>query len=357
MDFKGVAIVNVVYMISSALLDYPTGGLADRYGRGRITAIACAFFGFGLLSYSMSRTLHEFLFSEFLAAIGTALYSGAFTAWLVDALKEENRSEDLSVILGTSGSLSWLIGVIGAFIGGLIAGYSLRIPFVIGAFSSFASALIAFYWTRGKGESPAVESKRTYFSLLKGGASTLFKNKPLLWLTIGSFLTAASVPSFTLTWAPYMEILGAKEWLLGLASSVFMATAGLANYLGGRIAKQLGYKKTTITSLTLFASTFALLQLVDNPYLFILAGLPFEIGFGFLRPTVGAWINIYIPSEERATVISLRRTLILPFSAAGMAAMGILSDLESPRLAYFFGLSAILVAIPVYVKVPEKKYS
>ena len=220
-------------MISSALLDYPTGGLADRYGRGRITAIACLFFGFGLLSYSMSHALHEFLFSEFLAAIGAALYSGAFTAWLVDALKEENRSEDLSVILGTSGSLSWLTGVIGAFIGGLIAEYSLRIPFVIGAFSSFASAFIAFYWTRGRGESPAVKSKRTYFSLLKSGASILFRNKPLLWLTIGGFLTAASVPSFTLTWAPYMEILGVEELLLGLASPISMATAGLANYLAG----------------------------------------------------------------------------------------------------------------------------
>ncbi len=350
-----MAIVNGVYMISSALLDYPTGGLADRYGRGRITAIACLFFGFGLLSYSISRTLHEFLFSEFLAAIGAALYSGALTAWLVDALKEENRSEDLSVILGTSGSLSWLTGVIGAFIGGLIAEYSLRIPFIMGAFSSFASALIAFYWTKGRGESSAVESRRTYFSLLKGGASILFKNKPLLWLTIGGFLIAMSAPNFTLTWAPYMEMLGADEWLLGLASSIFMTTIGLANYLGGRIAKQLGYKKTTIFSLTLFATTFALLPLVNNPYLFILTGLPFEIGFGFLRPAVGAWINVYIPSEERATIISLRRTLIMPFSAAGIAAMGVLSDLDSPRLAYLFGLSTVLAAIPVYVKVPEKK--
>lgn len=248
----------------------------------------------------MSRTLYEFLFSEFLAAIGAALYSGAFTAWLVDALKEENRSEDLSVILGTGGSLSWLIGVIRAFIGGLIAEYSLRIPFIMGAFSCFVSALIAFYWTRGRGESPAVKGKRDYFSLLKDGASTLFRNKPLLWLTIGGFLTAASVPSFTLTWAPYMEMLGAEEWLLGLASSIFMATAGLANYLGGRIAKRLGYKKTTIASLTLFASTFALLQLVDNPYLFILAGLPFEIGFGFLRPAIGAWItSTYLARKER----------------------------------------------------------
>jgi len=88
-----------------------------------------------------------------------------------------------------------------------------------------------------------------------------------------------------------------------------------------------------------------------------LVGLPYKTGFGFLKPALGAWINVYIPGEERATVISLKRTLLLPFSAAEIAAMGILSDLQSPRLAYLFGLSAILIAILVYVKVPEKKYS
>ena len=89
--------------------------------------------------------------------------------------------------------------------------------------------------------------------------SILFRNKPLLWLTVDSFLTAASVSSFTLTWAPCMEVLGAEELLLGLASPIFMATTGLANYLGRRIVKLLVYKKTTIVFLVLFSSTFALL--------------------------------------------------------------------------------------------------
>ncbi|RLE85244.1 MAG: hypothetical protein DRJ41_01595 [Thermoprotei archaeon] len=354
LDYKGVAMVDGLYMISSALLDYPTGGLADRYGRGRVTAIGCALFGAGLLSYSLSRRLHEFLFSEFLAAIGMALYSGAFVAWLVDSLKEEKRSEDLSVVLGTSGTLTWLVGVIGAFVGGLLAEYSLRIPFVAGSLFCFTSAFIALYLTRGRGESPAIESRKPYLSLLKDGIIVLFRNKPLLWLTVGAFFVSAGLPSFTLTWAPYMEMLGAEKWLLGLASSAFMATVGLANYVGGRIARGIGYGKTILTSLALIAATFSLLQLVGDPYLFILASLPFEAGFGLMTPAIRAWINTYIPSEERATVISLRRTLVLPFSAAGMAAMGVLSDLGSPRLAFLFGLSMVLAAVPVYVKVLRK---
>ncbi len=46
---------------------------------------------------------------------------------------------------------------------------------------------------------------------------------------------------------------------------------------------------------------------------------------------------------------------MLPFSAAGIATMGMLSDIGSPRLAYLFGLSAILATMPIYAKVPEKE--
>ena len=73
LDYKGVALVDGFYMTTSALLDYPTGGLADRYGRGRITALACLSFGLGPLSYSFSRTLPQLLLSELLAALGLAL--------------------------------------------------------------------------------------------------------------------------------------------------------------------------------------------------------------------------------------------------------------------------------------------
>jgi len=70
-----------------------------------------------------------------------------------------------------------------------------------------------------------------------------------------------------------MEVLGAEELLLGLASPIFMATTGLANYLGRRIVKLLVYKKNTIVFLVFFSSTFALLQLVDKS-LFIHLGRP-----------------------------------------------------------------------------------
>jgi len=52
-------------------------------------------------------------------------------------------------------------------------------------------------------------------------------------------------------------------------------------------------------------------------------------------------------------VISLRRTLMLPFSALGMAVIGVLSDLGSPKLAYLFGFTAIIMALPIYLKIGD----
>ncbi|HDD63957.1 MAG TPA: hypothetical protein ENF53_02175, partial [Thermoprotei archaeon] len=45
LDYKGVALIDSFFSVSIALLDYPTGGIADKYGRGRTTALACLFLG------------------------------------------------------------------------------------------------------------------------------------------------------------------------------------------------------------------------------------------------------------------------------------------------------------------------
>ncbi len=353
LDYKGVALVDGFYMVSSALLDYPTGGLADRYGRGLVAALGCLFFGLGLLSYSLSTGLLQFLFSEFLAAIGSALYSGALLAWLVDSLKEEGRQRELADVLGKARILSLAVSAVGGFVGGLLAERRLEIPFVIGAAFCFTAFTIALLYTRGRGEAPR-SGRVSYTMLLKRGARVLLSTRPLILLTLGSSLIALAVPSFNLTWAPQMESLGASKWLLGVASSVFMATAGLSGYAGGRLAKLLGYRRVAVASLASMSAAFALLTLVNDPYAFIAVGLLYEVGFGSLGPVISAWINEFIPSGERATVISLRRTLLLPFSALGMAAMGVLSDAWSPRLAYAFGAVMATLALLVYSRAPEK---
>lgn len=353
LDYKGVALVDGFYMVSGALLDYPTGGLADRCGRGRITSLASIFFGLGLLSYSLSSTLWQFLFSEFLAAVGAALYSGAFMAWLVDSLREEGREDTLSSVLGNASLLTWLAGVAGAFVGGLLAEYDIRLPFMAGSALCFTASFLAAALTRGRGE-VASRAKRSYIGFLSSGARNFFRNRPLLLLTAGSVFITLGVPSFTLTWAPYAESLGADKKLLGLMASIFMAAYGLSGYVGGKLPRIAGYRRGTSAILLAISASFLALRLAEGPLAFLIAAIPLEIGFGMTRPVLAAWVNRYVPSDERATILSLRRTLLLPFTAMGMAAMGILSDMESPRLAYLFGSAAFFLAIFVFLSVPEE---
>ena len=352
LNYKGVALVDGFFMVSTALLDYPTGGLADKYGRGPTTALACFFFGLGLFSYSLSTNLFHFLISEFLAAIGSALYSGSFLAWLVDSLKSEGRGEGLAAVLGWSRVLSLTVSMVGGVVGGVMAEHKLELPFLVGACWAFAAGILTLVLTKGRGELKG-RKERKYLDFLKEGLKVLFAQKALMMITFGSFFVALGIPNFTLTWAPYMESLGAGRWLLGAASSFLIGGMGLGSYLGGRLPKRLGYKATILLSTASMALSFSSLTLVNDPLAFLFLSLPFEIGFGAMTPALNAWLNEYIPSEERATVISLRRTLTLPFSALGIGLMGALSDLASPRLAYVAGLGALTMAFLVYMKVPK----
>lgn len=355
LDYKGIAIVDGFFVLMVAVLDYPTGGVADKYGRRKVVSLACIFYGLALLNYSFSYTLPQFLFSELLAAIGSALFSGSLLAWLVDSLKEEGRKDQLVRVLGLASAISPIVGAAGSFLGGLLSDHSLALPFAVGAPCAFLASIIAYIGMRGRGEVSSSE-ERAYMDFLRKGAKILVNSKPLVVLTLGGLMVTMATPCFTLTWAPYMKSMGASGWLLGLASATFIAVSVIGGFLGGMLASGIGYKRAAMLALTLMACAFLLMGVFRGAAAFMFFSVLFEVGLGLLRPVTSAWINEFIPSEERATVISLRRTRLQPFSAVGMAAMGVLSDLGTPRLAYLFGFISTCVAIAIYSRVSMHKH-
>jgi len=146
---------------------------------------------------------------------------------------------------------------------------------------------IALILTRGRGEVYSREERR-YTDFLRSCIHVFLRNKPLILLTLATSLMALARPSFTLTWAPYMECLGAEKWLLGPTGSLFMAIMGLGSYMGGRLAVKLGYRLTSCVSVVFISSSLLAIMVASNPYVFIISSLPLEAGLGLMIPTMDA---------------------------------------------------------------------
>ncbi|RLG47433.1 MAG: hypothetical protein DRO06_02815, partial [Thermoproteota archaeon] len=191
--------------------------------------------------------------------------------------------------------------------------------------------------TRGRGESPA-RGERPYSHFMRAGLSAL---RGMWILAAAMALVAFASPAFTLTWAPRAESLGAPVWAVGVMGSALFAAVGLSQYLGGELSRRLGEKRTAVLGAVVQASSMGLAALAPDPPSFALAALPFEVGLGIRSPATSAWVARAAPSEERATVISLVRTVALSFGALGMGAVGVAADWLGVEWALALGACAM----------------
>ena len=114
LDQIGVAVA--AYAITVAVLELPTGGLADTLGRRPVLLAAETISGAGLLLFLFAVFLPQFAVAWAVLGVGRALNSGALDAWFVDeAMRIEPEIElhqPLSVA-AVVGGLGIAIGAIG----------------------------------------------------------------------------------------------------------------------------------------------------------------------------------------------------------------------------------------------------
>ena len=354
LNFKQVAVVDGFYMAISALVDFPTGGMADKYGRGLMASLGNFFLALGLLTYSMSRNFAQFLLSEGLAAVGFAFYSGALEAWIVDSLKKCGREHEVSKVFGTTGLLSYVVMAVSGFVGGVIAELGQEKAFLVGAAVALSGSLFVIL-TVGRGRVDAYNAKkRAYLSYLKRGFKVTFSNSVLKRLLVVLGFMVLAIPSFTLTWAPRLKELGGQMWLLGATSSLLFVSVGLAQYVGGKISEKFGFKRASFVGLILIPLSFLLMAISPSIVYFIGSALLFEMGYGLRTPSIRAWFNKAAPSEERATILSLRSTLLRPLSLAGMGIMGIIADKYGISMTHLCGFLISLPACLIVLTVSEE---
>ncbi|MEM3090726.1 MAG: MFS transporter, partial [Candidatus Bathyarchaeia archaeon] len=83
-----------VFALVFGLFDYPTGGLADRFGRKRTYALGLAFVALNYLMVSFYPFPVIVILAAFLAGFGAALQSGSLEAWITDELGKGGKIED-----------------------------------------------------------------------------------------------------------------------------------------------------------------------------------------------------------------------------------------------------------------------
>lgn len=340
LGLQDVFILKSVYSVAAVALEIPSGYLADVWGRKKCLIFGCILFFGGYLCYSFTSTFEAFLFAEILLGTGMTLVNGADSALLYDTTVHYKKEQLYLRYEGRITMIGNFAEATAGIFGGLLAAYSLRLPFYGQALVAFTGIPAAFmlqeFSTKSKIQSPVAEIVR----IIK---YSLVTNKKLCYNIMFSGIIGAA--TLTMAWfvQPLLMNLKTPTSYYGVIWTVLNLTVGFAALYSDRVERYFGmHRMNTLILVTIVGGYVALAYNLTYWGLAIL--FVFYIFRGFATPILKGYINQMTFSEMRATVLSIRNFVIRLMFAAIAPFIGWLNDVYSLRTALL--VSAGVIAIP-----------
>jgi len=350
----GIFLLNAWFMAWAFALEVPTGAVADRFGHKASVCLGCGVGALGVALYTSTPHLAAFLAAEVLLALSMALNSGADEALLYESLEDRDPVRARRAFARAE---SWkLAGIVGgALLGSVLASRAgLRATFAFQGLPMAAAALLALSLREppagaASGAGPGGPRPR-YADVLREGLRHFAREPALRVLTLDMGSVGALAWLVIWLYQPLLERAGVP---IGGFGPVHTAAAlGQIAVLAGadRLQAALGSQRALLFATALLpGAAFVGLGFARSPALVIgLVLLAWILGLARI-PLFSAALNQRIPSEQRATVLSvvagLRRLGIV--AANGATSLFVGHALHGTALAIGLAILAFAVAFRV----------
>lgn len=344
-----IATLLSVFMVTYALLEIPTGGIADTFGHKTAVFFGIVSMAISSLVTALSSNFYMFLIAMLLAALGFALNSGAYSALIHDILNKLGKNEEFTKIYGRMGSMFLIGPLIASPFMSLIYTGNIRYPYILAFVLLVIAAILMFFvkW-EFKGNNA---SFRSYFQKTKNGVLTVLKSKPIIGLIIVSIGLGFGRSLFNQNInQPFQVGLGVDIALIGTVAAVIAGFEAVASALSHKFFKKVGAKFSLL--FIIIASAFLLVLLSQVGALIgLLPILLFALIHTYRENVVATLYQKEAGDMERATMISTTSFLtyifvglMLPIGGFGIDTFGIQSVLFMlGLLTIIFGLIGTFV--------------
>lgn len=309
MDLFQCGLINLAFMVGVFALEIPTGALADLFGRKVSSLMGFLLYAVGYLYYFGAYTFGGFIFAELLTAGGKTFTSGAFDAWMIDAIRKEGYDGRLEMIHARAKQVDTACTLLGASTGAIISRNDLSLVWLFGGTGLLLVGLLAFAIL------PADNGKNIKISFCTGitafreqirvGVAYCFRNKSIFWVIVICLGIAMLVQPLNMYWTVYVDN-NTKDkliysWMWALISVAIIVGNQLARILAGRGIFEARVIRWCLLSVGVILASL----LLWNNFWFVLAIFILqEIPRGVFWPCAQAYVNHRIPSADRATILS-----------------------------------------------------
>ncbi|MFD3157708.1 MFS transporter [Haloimpatiens sp. FM7330] len=362
---KGITLMQLgilegIFHITSFLMEVPTGAIADMYGRKTSRIIGRLFLLISVIIFIFANNFYMFGLSFIIQAISYNLESGAGEALIYDSLKEINEENKYIKINGNQEMIVQIASIINFALGGYLASKSYILTFVLGAVFAVCALIQAFTFCEPKikKENKNVKNPLKVMKVqFLEGMKVIKNDKKVLFLILFSEITAVFSVNLFYYLQNYWKAYNYTEFKIGIIFSVSSLVAAVIAYYTHKIEKIL--KEKGILLIMPIISMLCIWGIVVTNWSFVFFILNEVVGT-ILFVVLGDYINKLIPSETRATVLSLQSMVFSFFMIIVFPIVGRIGDMFSLNNAFkMLAISAtILVVINCYfiLKVYKKEY-
>ena len=351
-----VGLVNVFFMLTTILVEVPTGVFADHYGRRLSLFLGSLLAAAGSIVYFFAASFWLFVVAEIIVGFGRSFVSGALDAWLVDSLHHvgqaglKAKAFRARQIFDASGLA--LGGLIGAWLGSR----GIASPWLYSALSFVFIGLFSLSFReiyRSEEKTPFRQSHLV--SAFKACGHGL-KNPDLIYAMAFGAILSLSLQALNMQWtklftSQYGLNIGHLGWII-MGIALAKASSGTLSRWAGRI---IGHeKRSLIITQTMTAAAIIFAAQVSGLALATAAFLIHEIGREMFLPLKQNYLNQRITAKCRATLLSLDSMLSKIGSLIGLILSGWLATTYSIRLAWTVSGLLLLTAALLFLIIKRK---
>jgi len=300
------------------------GGLSDKLGRRPVLLAALLGLGLDYVFLSFAPTLAWVFVGRVIAGITGASFTTA-TAYIADISTPEKRAQNFGLV-GAAFGMGFIIG---PAVGGLLAGFGSRVPFMAAAGLSLFNFLYGYFVLP---ESLPSDKRRPFEWRRANPVASLLRLRQypaVLGLVAALVLIYLAGSATQSVWTFYTMLkFGWTERLVGISLAVVGLFSGLVQ--GGlvRVAiPRLGAARAIVIGLVCYTVGFVLFAFASKGWLMLAFLAPYCLG-GLAGPALQGTISGQVPANEQGELQGSLTSLI--------SATGVVGPLLMTHLFAFF---------------------
>ena len=329
----------------------PAGRLADRFGQPAVMATGIAIVAVSSIVAGFSGSFAELIILRGAGGLGSAMFGVSAQTLLLVSVPSEQRGRASGLFAG-----GFLVGGIsGPALGGVIAAWSMRAPFLIYGGLLIIPAVIAAAVLRQKSGSRAETIPRDRRAIAEIAAA--FRDRAYRAAATANLadgfaaigVRSAIVPLFV------RDVMHRSAIWTGIGFLVVAALNAAVLLPAGRLADRFGRRPVVVAGCLISAAGLIMLALLPGPAGYLAAMAVFGLGSGFLDVGPAAMLGDILGSQGGTVVATYQMAGDIGV-VAGPVTAGYLVDVASYGAAFGLAAGVLGLAAALGLLAPETRW-